>query len=225
MTSVIFMYLLITIQLQIILIIIYELSVVGVVSQTRVSRTVTGGTDFERQIFFCETFSWQIYLLRNLLRGNRLRNIFFFIFRFDVWPGIRTQALRLKAYQTTSVYVTDIAQVNEIIETIQRKPNICLLKIIFLYVNGNPFNFAILFPEYLCTISSPRQYRVCHLMFFFNQLMSDLTDNQFYPPAERIWLRIRLNNAGIDRLTEDADFGKKKKSSFQMKLILILAGM
>ena len=28
-----------------------------------------------------------------------------------------------------------------------------------------------------------------------------------------------------DRLTENADFGKKKKSSFQMKLILILAGM
>ena len=25
--------------------------------------------------------------------------------------------------------------------------------------------------------------------------MSDLTDNSFYPSAERIWLRIRLNNA------------------------------
>ena len=33
---------------------------------------------------------------------------------------------------------------------------------------------------------------------FFNQclfLMCDLTDNQFYPSTERIWLRIRLNNA------------------------------
>ena len=43
------------------------------------------------------------------------------------------------------------------------------------------------------------------------QLMSDLTDNQFYPSAERIWLCIRLNWAKwfCDRLTEDADFGKK----------------
>ena len=54
--------------------------------------------------------------------------------------------------------------------------------------------------------------------------MSDLTGNKFYPFAERIWLCVRLNNAGkwaCHRLTEDADFGKKK-SSFQMKFILIL---
>ena len=59
------------------------------------------------------------------------------------------------------------------------------------------------------------------------QLTSDLADNQFYPSAERICLCIRLNNAGkwaCNRLTEDADFSKKK-SSFQMKIILILAGM
>ena len=54
--------------------------------------------------------------------------------------------------------------------------------------------------------------------------MSDLTDNWFYLSAERIWLCMRLNNAGMDRLTEDADLGKKK-SSLRMKLILILAGM
>ena len=29
------------------------------------------------------------------------------------------------------------------------------------------------------------------------QLMSDLIDNQFYPSARRIWLCIRLNNAGL----------------------------
>ena len=43
--------------------------------------------------------------------------------------------------------------------------------------------------------------------------MPDFTDNQFYPSAERIWLCIHLNNAGMwvgDRLTEDDDFGKKK---------------
>ena len=43
--------------------------------------------------------------------------------------------------------------------------------------------------------------------------MSDLTDTEFYPSAERIWLCIRLNNAGkcvVLRLTEDADFDKKK---------------
>ena len=45
------------------------------------------------------------------------------------------------------------------------------------------------------------------------QLMSDLTDNQFYPSVERIWLCIRLNNSGKwawDRIKDDADFGKKK---------------
>ena len=43
----------------------------------------------------------------------------------------------------------------------------------------------------------------------------------------RKWARKDRYNAGkwaYDRLTEDADFGKKK-TSFQMKLILILAGM
>ena len=37
-------------------------------------------------------------------------------------------------------------------------------------------------------------------------------------------MRFRLAKWTCDRLTEDGDFGKKK-SSFQMKLILILAGM
>ena len=37
-------------------------------------------------------------------------------------------------------------------------------------------------------------------------------------------MRFRLAKRACDRLTEDADFDKKK-SSFQMKLILILAGM
>ena len=42
--------------------------------------------------------------------------------------------------------------------------------------------------------------------------MSALTDNLFYPSEERLWMCIRLNNAGkwaCDRLTEDADLGKK----------------
>ena len=41
--------------------------------------------------------------------------------------------------------------------------------------------------------------------------MSDLTDNQFYSSAERIWLCIHFNNAGkwaCDQLTEDADLDK-----------------
>ena len=52
-----------------------------------------------------------------------------------------------------------------------------------------------------------------------------MTDNWFYPYTERIWLCIRFAKWAWHRLTEDADFGKKKKkkSSFQMKLILILA--
>ena len=47
------------------------------------------------------------------------------------------------------------------------------------------------------------------------QLMSDLTDNQFYPSTERIWLCIRVNKAEkywTDGFTEDADFGNKKIS-------------
>ena len=54
--------------------------------------------------------------------------------------------------------------------------------------------------------------------------MFNLTDNQFYPSAERIWFCIRFAKWACDRLTEDADYDKKE-SSFQMKLILILAGM
>ena len=54
-------------------------------------------------------------------------------------------------------------------------------------------------------------------------LMSDLTDNSFYSSAERIWLCIRLNNLGkYCHITLKI---MAKKSSFQMKLILILAGM
>ena len=40
------------------------------------------------------------------------------------------------------------------------------------------------------------------------QLMSDLTDNQFYPSAERIWQCIRFAKRACDRLTENPDFGK-----------------
>ena len=62
--------------------------------------------------------------------------------------------------------------------------------------------------------------RVRHLTFYFStsvyfvngntQFMSDLTDNQFYPTAERFHLRFRFAKWACDRLTEDADFGKKK---------------
>ena len=70
---------------------------------------------------------------------------------------------------------------------------------------------------------------VCMYAFFVNgntYLIPDLADNLFYPSAERIWLCIRFAKWACDRFTEDADFSKKKKkSSFQIKLILILAGM
>ena len=47
------------------------------------------------------------------------------------------------------------------------------------------------------------------------------------PPNEYgcLYALTTLENFTTDRLTEDADFDKKKKSSFQMKLILFLAGM
>ena len=46
------------------------------------------------------------------------------------------------------------------------------------------------------------------------------------PPNEFgcVYAGTTLGNIATDRLTEDADFAKKK-SSFQMKLILIMAGM
>ena len=45
--------------------------------------------------------------------------------------------------------------------------------------------------------------------------MSDLTDNKFNSSVERIWLCIRLNKWACDRLTEDADSGKKKNHLFR----------
>ena len=50
--------------------------------------------------------------------------------------------------------------------------------------------------------------------------MADLTDNWFYPSAERICLEQRWK---VDR--QKMPILAKKKSSFQMKLILLLAGM
>ena len=65
-------------------------------------------------------------------------------------------------------------------------------------------------------------YWVRHLTIFFSttayfgnsntQLMSDLTDNQFYTSAEWICMCIRMKNDGkqtCDRLTKDVNFGKK----------------
>ena len=65
-------------------------------------------------------------------------------------------------------------------------------------------------------IGSAHKHFFSTCAYFVNgntQVMSDLTDNQFQPSAERTWLCIRLNNAGkwaCDRHTEDAVFGKKK---------------
>ena len=60
-----------------------------------------------------------------------------------------------------------------------------------------------------------KKYWVRHLTFLSTcdgntSLMSDLTDNSLYPSAERIWLCICFAKCACDRLTEDADFGKKK---------------
>ena len=54
--------------------------------------------------------------------------------------------------------------------------------------------------------------------------MPDLTDNLFYPSAERIWLCIRFAKWVSDRLTEDADFGKKKESIFSNEVHFDLGG-
>ena len=77
-----------------------------------------------------------------------------------------------------------------------------------------------------------KNYRIRHLSFFLTSAYfvngkHDLTDNLFYPSAERIWLCIRLNNAGkwaCDRLTEDDDFGKKKKIIFSGEAHFDLGG-
>ena len=65
--------------------------------------------DSERQIFE-KLFHGRFITLRvfatNLLRGNRRRNIFFFIFRFDIWPWIRIRALSLISQHTTYYYTT-----------------------------------------------------------------------------------------------------------------------
>ena len=60
--------------------------------------------DSERQIFeklfMAILFTLRVFA-RNLLRGSRRRNIFFSYFIFDVWPGIRTRALRIVSQHTT----------------------------------------------------------------------------------------------------------------------------
>ena len=47
---------------------------------------------------FWETFSWHVYLSPGFLLGiwweKIAKEIFFFIFRFDGWPGIQTRTLR-----------------------------------------------------------------------------------------------------------------------------------
>ena len=61
-------------------------------------------------------------------------------------------------------------------------------------------------------------YRVGHLTFFSTsayfvngntQLMSDVTNNQFYPSAEQVWFCIPLAKWACDPLIKDADFDKK----------------
>ena len=42
--------------------------------------------------------------------------------------------------------------------------------------------------------------------------MPDYTDNWFYPSDERTPLRFRFVKFACNRLTDDADFGKKKKN-------------
>ena len=54
---------------------------------------------FLRNFLMAGLFTLRVFAI-DLLRGNRQRNIFF-IFRFDVWPGTRTQALSLKRQHTT----------------------------------------------------------------------------------------------------------------------------
>ena len=62
--------------------------------------TSTQNDDFLRNLFMAGLFTPRVFE-RNLLRENSRRYIFFFIFRFDVWPGIRTQALRLISQHTS----------------------------------------------------------------------------------------------------------------------------
>ena len=75
--------------------------------------------------------------------------------------------------------------------------------------------FTALLYNYIVILGPPSNVFFSTSVYFLNgntKLMSDLTYNQFYPSAERIWLCIRLNNAGkqtSERLIEYADFGKK----------------
>ena len=54
---------------------------------------------------FLRDSSWQFYLFSEFCQKSAERKspkkYFFFIFRFDVWPGARTLALRLISQHTT----------------------------------------------------------------------------------------------------------------------------
>ena len=56
------------------------------------------------------------------------------------------------------------------------------------------------------------------------QLMSDLTDNQFYPSLERLWFCIRLNHAGPATDLQKTPILAKKKIIFSDKAHFDLAG-
>ena len=56
--------------------------------------------DFEQQIFL-RSFSFQFYLLSEFLPEICWEEVFFYILRFDVWPGVWTQALCLISQHIT----------------------------------------------------------------------------------------------------------------------------
>ena len=56
------------------------------------------------EIDFLRDYSWQFYLLSEFLTEicwEEIREEIVFVFCFDVWPGVRTLALRLISWRTT----------------------------------------------------------------------------------------------------------------------------
>ena len=71
--------------------------------------------------------------------------------------------------------------------------NYVMYKILINYIMGPP-------PDVFFSTS----------VYFVND-NTDLTDNQFYPSAKRIWLCIRLNNASLSGPALDLQKKRKKK--------------
>ena len=111
------------------------------------SLTSTPNDRFLRNFFMAGLFTLRV-IARNLLGGSRRRNIFFFIFRFDDWLGIRIQAFA--SNKPTHYILTTATSINKLIHR----------------------NFGRLSQKIITFL--PKNVGICYGVFFSTKKMSTL---------------------------------------------------